>query len=192
MTLAAPPARITPEDLLRIPDNNTLELVDGRLVEKNVCAESSEIEGLIYFAVQAFLLKHKVAKTYPASLGYQCFPDEPSKVRKPEVTVIRLERLAALPDPNPGFMPIIPDLAVEVVSTNDTVYEVAEKVHEYLTAGFPLVWVVDPKTRSVTVHPHGSRPSILTADDDITAANALPGFRCKVADFFPAAAAPAS
>ena len=141
----------------------------------------------------AFLQRTRVAHALPGSLGYRCFADDPNKVRKPDVTVVRLDRLAALSDPDPDFMSIIPDLAVEVVSTNDTVYEVAEKVREYLTAGFPLVWVVDPKTRSVTVHPQGGRPSILTGDDDITAPNALPGFRCKVAEFFPAAAAaPAS
>ena len=50
-----------------------------------------------------------------------------------------------------GHIPITPDLAVEVVSPNDRVYEVDTKVEEYLRAGVPLVWVVNPETRVLHV-----------------------------------------
>jgi Uma2 family endonuclease len=126
-----------------------------------------------------------VARVFPASLGYRCFADDPDKVRKPDVTVVGAARLAALPEPNPGFMPIVPDLAVEVVSLHDTVHDLNEKLREYREAGFPLVWIVDPETRTVTIHPRGGRPRILTADDEIAAEEALPGFRCKVGELFP-------
>ena len=175
----------TPDDLLRLPDNNSVELVDGLLLEKQASAESSKIEGLFYFRFQFFLLTNPIADVFPASLGYQCFDDNPTKIRKPDATVIRLDRLKQLADPNPGFMPIVPDLAVEVISPNDVVYDVDEKVREYLDAGFPLVWVADPKARTITVYPNGGRPTIHTGDDELTAENALPGFRCKVNDFFP-------
>jgi Uma2 family endonuclease len=186
MTVAEMPrTRITPEELLRMPDNNNLELVDGQIVEKKVSVESSKIEGRFYFQFASFINEHPLAEAYPASLGYQCFDDEPGKVRKPDATVIRLERLRALNDPNPGYMPIVPDLAVEVISPNDVVYDVDEKIQEYLDAGFPLVWLADPKARTVTVYPQGGRPVIYTAEDELTAESVLPGFRCKVADFFP-------
>jgi Uma2 family endonuclease len=179
---------VTPEELLRLPDNNTMELVDGQIVEKNASVTSSQIELLFAFQFQAHALAHPFAKVFPASLGYQCFDDDPGKVRKPDCTVVLLQRLNKLPDPNPGYMPIVPDLAVEVISPNDMVYEVDEKVREYLDAGFPLVWVADPKVRTVTVHPRGGRPTIFTAEDELTAETVMPGFRCKVADFFPAPA----
>ena len=150
----------TPEDLLGMPDNATKELVNGQIVEKNVSVESSKIEALFTSRFQIFLLSNPVADVFPASLGYQCFEDDPSKIRKPDTTVIRLDRLKNLPDPNPGYMPIVPDLAVEVISPNDVVYDVDEKVQEYLDAGFPLVWVADPKARTITVYPLGGRPVI--------------------------------
>ncbi|HWE02083.1 MAG TPA: Uma2 family endonuclease [Tepidisphaeraceae bacterium] len=175
----------TPEDLLRMPDNSTMELVDGQIVEKPVSAESSKIEGRFYFCFETFLLNNPVAEVYPASLGYQCFDGNPTKIRKPDTTVIRLDRLNKLRDPNPGYMPIVPDLAVEVISPNDVVYDVDEKIREYLDAGFPLVWLADPKARTVTVYPRNGRPVIHTADDELTAEAVLPGFRCKVGDFFP-------
>ncbi len=185
MTVIDAPARITPEDLLTIPDNSSMELVDGRIVEKNVSIESSRIEFTVSLRFGTYLEAHPVAAAFPASLGYQCFSGDPGKVRKPDTTIVRIERLGELEDPNAGHMPIPPDLAVEVVSPNDLVYDVAEKVREYLEADFPLVWVMYPEDRTLIVHPNGGRPSILTAEDEITAEAALPGFRCRVADLFP-------
>ena len=188
MTLAEMTPTITPDELLRMPDSSTKELVDGQIVEKQVSIESSKIELLIAARFQTFLFTHPVAEVYPASLGYQCFEDNPTKIRKPDVTVVLLDRLKNLADPNSGFMPIVPDLAVEVISPNDTVYEVDAKVREYLDAGFPLVWVADPEMQTIMAYSPGGRPTIHTAADEITAQAALPGFRCKVADFFPATA----
>ena len=185
MTILDAPTCITPEELLNIPDNASMELVDGHILEKNVSIESSETEAVVTFRLQTFVFSNPVAKVYPASLGYQCFPDDPDKVRKPDTTVVRNKRLEELERPNAGYMPIPPDLAVEVVSPNDLVYDVAEKVKEYFEADFPLVWVMYPEDRTLIVHPNGGRPSILTAEDEITAEAALPGFRCKVADLFP-------
>ena len=186
MTVAEMTKLVTPEELLRLPDNSSMELVDGQIVEKHVSVESSEIEGLFYGRFFSFLMDHPIAKVYPSSLGYQCFDDAPTKVRKPDTSVIRIERIRAMSDPDPGYMPIVPDLAVEIVSPNDLAYEVDAKVQEYLAAGFPLVWVARPLLRTLTVYPLRGRPLIFTADDEITLEAVLPGFRGKVADFFPA------
>jgi Uma2 family endonuclease len=171
-----------------MPDSSTMELVNGRIVEKNVSLESSKIEGAFFFRFKAFLLEKPVAEAFPASLGYQCFAEEPLRVRKPDATVVKVERIRALPEPNPGFMPIVPDLAVEVISPKDLAYEVEEKIAEYTRAGFPLLWVANPKSRTVTVYRLGQRPVVFTAADELTAEEVLPGFRCKVADFFSAPA----
>lgn len=185
MTVLEAPTRITPEELLAMPDNVSLELVNGQIVEKNVSVKSSRVELVIGHQFERYLDANPGGEVFPASLGYQCFDDDPDKVRKPDVTVVRADRLAELGRADRGYMPIVPDLAVEVVSPNDLAYEVSEKVREYLDAGFPLVWVAYPEDRTITVHPNGGRPSILTAEDEITAESALPGFRCKVADLFP-------
>jgi Uma2 family endonuclease len=185
MILDAVTEKITPEALLEMPDNNTMELVDGRIVEKQVSANSSLIEGIIFHIIQLFLDAHPVARAYPATLGYRCFPKMPNDIRKPDVTVIRMERLRQLADPDPGYMPIVPDLAVEVLSPNDKISELNEKLKEYREAKFPLVWVVDPEDRSVTVRQLGRRPLVLTDQDEITAPEALPGFSCAVSEFFP-------
>ena len=92
-------------------------------MEKNVSIESSEVELWIGTRLTMFVMNHPIAKVYPASLAFQCFhalASDPQRIRKLDATMIRLDRIAALPDPDPGYMPIVPDLAVEVFSPNDT------------------------------------------------------------------------
>ena len=82
-------------------------------------------------------------------------------------------------------MPIPADLVVEVVSPTDLYFGVVAKVNDYLANGFPLIWVVDPNARTVTVYRAGqASPTILHESDEITAEPALAAFRCRVAEFF--------
>lgn len=83
-----------------------------------------------------------------------------------------------------GFLRIAPDLAVEVVSPNDTVYEVDEKVEELLAAGVRLVWVLNPETRIVEVHRLDGTVSKLHVADELSGEDVLPGFTCPVAELF--------
>jgi Uma2 family endonuclease len=71
-----------------------------------------------------------------------------------------------------------------VISPNDVAYDMNEKVEEYLSNGFPLIWVVYPKTRSVEIYRGNGSVALLRDQDEITGEAALPSFRCKVAEFF--------
>ena len=127
----------TPADLLAMPDGKSYELVDGHLVERNMSALSSWVGGKTYRAVDDFVSAHQLGWAFPADLGYVCFPSAPGKVRRPDVSFIRKERLPEGPT-SEGYLYIPPDLAVEVISPNDLAYEVDHKVVEYLDAGVPL------------------------------------------------------
>ena len=82
-------------------------------------------------------------------------------------------------------MTIAPDLAVEVISANDLVAELDEKTEEYLAAGIPLVWVIDPEVRTVVIHRGDGTLAKLRENDDLTGESVIPGFHCKVAELFP-------
>ena len=129
MTLASP-LHLTAEDLLSLPDNGGMEFVNGQIVEKKVSELSADTEAQILFVLKLFVRDNPIAKVYPQSMGYQCFTmlaDDPERMRKPDVSVILLERQRALPKKNPGYMPIAPDLAIEVISTNDLASEISGK-----------------------------------------------------------------
>src|SRR3954453_3802771 len=58
MTTMNPPATVTPEDLLTMPDAVNYELVDGRLVERHMGMESSGIGWRIAGLLFMFLRNH--------------------------------------------------------------------------------------------------------------------------------------
>lgn len=73
-----------------------------------------------------------------------------------------------------------PDLAAEVVSPGDSRREVAEKVEDYLAAGTRLVWIIDRRRATVTVHRPGAALRTLGPDDHLDGADPLPGFSLPV------------
>ena len=58
------------------------------------------------------------------------------------------------------------------------------KVAEYLAAGVRLIWVVNPKTKSVHVYRPGNEVLRLSGDDELTGAEVLPEFVLKVSELF--------
>ena len=117
-------------------------------------------------------------------MGYRCVQsaENPDQVRRPDVSVIRKERVDPLG--RVSFMPIPADLAVEVVLPLDVWYDVMGKVKEYVDAGFGAVWVVDPVVKSVQVFRPGVVPALFNECDTISVEPALPGVLLSVADFF--------
>ncbi len=78
----------------------------------------------------------------------------------------------------------IPDLVVEVRSKNDTGPEVLEKVNEYLEAGVRVVWVADPKKKTITAYRPKRKPKVFTTKDTLTVEDVIPGFQLPVAEVF--------
>ena len=87
-------------------------------------------------------------------------------------------------EPAEVVVPFAPDLAVEVVSPSDRPAEVAEKVETWLATGARMVWVAEPRNRTVTIHVAGLENRTLTAEETLEGGEILPGFTCKVSDFF--------
>ncbi|HZL36840.1 MAG TPA: Uma2 family endonuclease [Tepidisphaeraceae bacterium] len=183
MTSVSPARTYTPDDLLHMEDAVEYELVDGHLVERNVSIESSDVGAQILMLLRVEAARTGLASAFGPDMGYQSFPKHPNRIRKPDVSVVRKDRFRELQRKR-GFMPIPADLAVEVISPNDSYYEVAQKVAEYLEAGFGTVWVVDPNLKTVRIERVGGPITLLHENDDITAEPVLPEFRCKVGEFF--------
>ena len=108
---------------------------------------------------------------------------DPDTVLDPDVAFVRRERIPASGLPA-TFWEGAPDLAVEVTSPGDTRREVADKVASWLAAGTRLVWVVDSKRASVTIHEPALTPRRLAGADVLDGAPLFFGFRRPVADIF--------
>lgn len=175
---------LTPEQFLRLPDADQYELVDGKLVERHRGWESSWVATQLLFFLTDYCRKNAAGWANGSEAIYQCFPQRPNKVRRPDASFIRHGRFENEQFPQ-GICTLAPDLAVEVISPNDTAYEIDEKVEEYLAAGVRLVWVVNPHTRTARVHRADGSVSQLHEADEMDGEDVLPGFRCRVGEFFP-------
>jgi Uma2 family endonuclease len=185
MSTVATKSRYTPDDLLNMPDGDLYELVNGELVERNVGLESSWIGGEVQARLRDYSREKEQGWVFPADASYQCFPFDPTLVRKPDVSFIRRGRLPG--DKLPAcHCRIAPDLAVEVVSPNDLAEEVETKIQEYLNAGVRLVWVVYPESRIVHIFRQDGTLAAVRADGELDGEDVIPGFRCPVSSIFPA------
>lgn len=183
-TAVEPRTPATPDDLLAMPDGKNYELVDGVLVERNMSALSSLVAGELLTRVNVYCKTHDLGWVFGADCGYQCFPGFPKKVRRADLSFIRRSRLTVA-QLDQGFIPIAPDLAVEVVSPNDLIYQLEEKIQEYLDAGVPLIWIIYPSTQSMCVYRGDGTIALVRAEQDLDGEGILPGFRCRVGDLFP-------
>jgi Uma2 family endonuclease len=186
MTTTSEKSRISPEEFLKLPDSVSYELVDGKLVERNMGAKASAIAAAIVAILRNFIKPRKLGHLMGSECSYQCFPDDPGKLRRPDVSLVSKGRLD--PDEPPdGQIKIPPDLAIEVLSPGDLAYEIDAKVAEYQQAGVRLIWVVNPRTRTVRIHRPADAPngpiSSLGDSDTITGEEVLPGFESRVSEF---------
>ncbi len=109
----------------------------------------------------------------------------------PDISVIRVEHFPKDPEAlRRGPIEIGPDLAVEVLSSDDRPGRVAEKLAFYLRANTPLVWVIDPSEQTVAVHRPGVASTIQRPGDTLEASPVLSGFVLDVAALFAALDAP--
>ena len=139
------------------------EYVDGELVERNVGeAEHS----LLQIALGAWFFNNR------KRLGITPYTEERVQVkatrcRVPDLTVVAGE------GPRTGIIREPPFLCVEIISPEDRMKQMRERVADYLEFGVRYVWAIDPETNLATVYsPDGMyevRDGILTTKNpDIT------------------------
>lgn len=107
---------------------------------------------------------------------------EPDTVRGPDVAYY--EDAKTFREVHPKYGEVLPRLAVEVLSPNDRANQVMRKITDYLQARVSLVWVLDPEAETLTVYRPDKAPRVILRDQEVTGEDVLPGFICKVADFF--------
>lgn len=174
----------TAEELLALPDTGKrYELVRGDLKEMTPAGAR---HGTVAMRLASRLDRHaeesQLGVVLAAETGFRISRD-PDTVRAPDVSFVARERIPPGGPPE-GYWELVPDLAVEVVSPNDTAAEVQSKVQMWLESGVRLVWVVYPHNRSVVAHESLREITTLTADDALSGGDTAPGFQCSVAEIF--------
>ncbi len=85
----------------------------------------------------------------------------------PDLAYISYDRLSADWQED-AACPMPPDLAIEIISPDQSFGGMAAKATDYLTAGVLRVWVVDPRARSITVFYPDAPPQTCTGEMVLT------------------------
>ncbi len=175
---------MTADELWALHDNGMRhELVEGEL---RTMSPAGGPHGYITVELTEplarFVREHDLGVVFGAETGFRIARD-PDTVRAPDIAFVRRDRIPATGIPE-GFWPGAPDLAVEVVSPSDTADEIDEKVHQWLTSGTRLVWVVKPRRKTITVYRTPTTPVVLTDTDTLDGEDVVPGFHLRVGDLF--------
>ena len=177
------PQILTARDFWQLPQNGTRrELLRGEVME--TIAPGGR-HGAIAVTL-AMLLRLWTQRSGGGYVGVEAgylLAHDPDTVRGPDVSFVHADRIPASGIPE-GFWNLAPDLAVEVVSPNESAEEVREKVRDFLSAGTPLVWTVYPRTQEVIAHTPDGLARTYSPDEAIEFPDLLPQFTCNVAELF--------
>jgi Uma2 family endonuclease len=174
---------MTGEELLHRPDLNPCELVDGRIVPlPPATVEHGEVEANLGSELRAWARSSGRGRALGGGVGLY-IRRNPDTVRAVDILFISKER-----DLRPrakGYFEIAPELVVEVLSPDDRMSRVREKLRDYFSAGVRVVWVVDSASRRVLVHRSLTDFTVLDDRQILTEEELLPGFSVPIAELFP-------
>jgi Uma2 family endonuclease len=173
---------VTADQLLKMGDIGRCELIYGELVMMSPAGmEHGFIASRICRYLAEFVEANGLGMVFAAETGFKV-ETHPDLVRAPDVSFVRNDRLPA--KLRKGFFSGAPDLAVEVVSPDDSKREVANKVNMWLAHGTVSVWVADPDSMTLAVHRTGEKPVRLAVGARLRNEPALPGFALSLAKIF--------
>jgi len=171
-------------DFCQLPENEnrSFELIRGEVVEVSraskphciVCANITRLLGNYSFECGIGYVTSNDVGTILATI--------PVSVVGPDVAYFTDAK--TLDEVHPKWGGETPILVVEVLSPNDRTRETEGRIRDYLESGVNLVWIVEYQERTVSVHRLSLDEKVLNTADLLTAEKVLPGFSCRVAEFF--------
>lgn len=184
---------LTADDLLALPEDLwSYELVAGRLVRMPPTGlEHRDVTVRLFRALDSFSESRSLGLVTLPDTGFRVNrPDQADTVLSPDIAFVSAEQMARLPAPGTPdrqrYLPLAPDLAVEVSSPDQYRPEMAQKALLYLAVGTKLVWVVWPGARQVDLWRPGADRLVATlaVTDLLDGLEVVPGLSYPVAQLF--------
>lgn len=181
------------DEFIRQFDEAPFELIDG---ERIPVVPTAALHTLILKIIYTALLR--LEQTTGIGIVFSEAPfaltdstDWVKGSRVPDVMFYIAERWTAYIHSMPDYLEkpfvLVPDLCVEIVSAHDHYADVDAKVDRYMADGVKVVWVMNPRSRTVAVYTQGSdQVTRLTADATLTGGDLIPNFALPLKEIFPA------
>jgi Uma2 family endonuclease len=112
------------------------DYVDGEVLERTL---GERERSYVQMALGSYFFSRRKA------LGIEVYPEQrvqvkPQRYRIPDICVV-------LGGTKEKFFTTPPFLCIEILSSEDRMSRVWERIHDYFEMGVPNVWVIDPETR---------------------------------------------
>lgn len=162
-------------------DAPELEAQEGEELHKMASGLHSKIAGRLFRYIGNYVDDNQLGHTLESSATYNFQDNQPK--RQPDASFVSFASLTEIPDEE---LVVAPELAVEVVSKNDTVYEIENKVRQYQAAGVRLVWVIRPFSRSIEIYrlKTGLIHEVVGPDEELDGEDVIQGFKLSVNKLF--------
>lgn len=170
---------LTIEDFERLPDVLAYyhELEDGELVDvSGNTANHNALRDLLIAMLLFYVREHKLGRV----LSEQEY-DFDGNAHGPDLTFFTLEK-AKLCNGKLRVQRFVPDLAIEIVSENDTFKKLVKKVNRYRNCGTIEAWILDIDSRRAFLF-SGKRDAILDENEQFQS-DLIPGFSIRLGDLF--------
>lgn len=176
--------QVTADELSVMPHHGfKYDLIRGELRKMPPAGSlHGAIAARLTIALGHYVEANDLGEVFGAETGFK-LASNPDTVLGPDLSFVSKARIPSEGIPV-AFWPGAPDLAVEVISPGNTQREIEEKTSEYLRAGARVVWVINPKRRTVTVHRADRAPETLTEANMLEGADVVPGFQYDIARLF--------
>ena len=170
----------TEAELMALPEDGLKrELVDGEIVVSPAGAPHGRVIVEITLLLGAHVKRERLGRTFDSSTG--CWMPS-GNLRVPDLSFVSTQSLAGATPA--GFLRVVPDLAVEVLSPGDSKRMILDKVGEYLAAGVRMVWVIDPCERRASCHRSLTDVRTIAENEELDGEDVVPGFRCRLDAIF--------
>jgi Uma2 family endonuclease len=174
----------TEAELQALPEDGYLyEVVNGELIMSPKNWFHGRICSRLLAALMSFVTKHRLGAVLDSSTGFWM---QNRNCRAPDISFVLKSRITELGfNPNAEeFFPGAPDLAVEILSPNNTRAEIDDRLRDFFSSGTQLAWIINPKTKSVEVCRSLTLRRLVGAGAFLDGEELLPGFRYPIADLF--------
>jgi len=170
---------LTIDDFERLPDALALnhELVDGELVD--VSGNTPEHNRLRDYLTS--LLRDYVKKNGLGEVISEQEYDFGGNAYGPDISFFASEKVP-LVDERRRVQRFTPDLAIEIVSLNDTLRRLTQKADRYRKHGTREVWLLDLDSRRAFLF--AEKGEAILKDDQLFESTLLPGLSVRIADIF--------
>ncbi len=158
------------------------EIANGQVIEQE---PMGAYEAYLASFLQTLIDSHARAQKLGRSVSEVLFKLSAGLQRRPDVAYVSYKRWPRHRRvPRANAWDVVPDIAVEVVSSTNTFEEVVGKVREYFAAGSQRVWVIAVSEQRIYVYHSPDDIRVIAVNDDLRNEDLLPGLSIALGELF--------